>query len=51
MMDYGTVTLGNTRCAAMAMMGAPVGTPGKGPDEPAMSRWEYGRGLSDSIPC
>lgn len=35
----------------MARMGAPVGTPGKGPLEPAMSTWEYGRGVSESTPC
>jgi len=35
----------------MARSGEPVGTPGKGPLEPAMSRWEYGRGLDESTPC
>lgn len=36
---------------AMVMTGAPVGTPGKGPLDPAMSMWEYGRGASESTPC
>ena len=31
---------GNTNLAAKATMGAPVGTRGKGPEEPAISRWE-----------
>jgi len=44
-------TLGRTYWAAMARSGEPVGTPGKGPLEPAMSRWEYGRGLDESTPC
>lgn len=35
----------------MARIGAPVGTPGNGPLDPAMSIWEYGRGLSESTPC
>lgn len=35
----------------MARMGAPVGTPGKGPLDPAISMWEYGRGFSESTPC
>ena len=37
--------------AARADIGAPVGTPGKGPDDPAMSMCEYFRGWSESIPC
>lgn len=36
---------------AMVMTGAPVGTPGKGPLDPAMSMWEYGRGVLESTPC
>lgn len=36
---------------AIVMTGAPVGTPGKGPLDPAMSMWEYGRGASESTPC
>ena len=35
----------------MVGIGAPVGTPGKGPEEPAMSRWTYGRGVAESTPC
>jgi len=35
----------------MATIGAPVGTPGKGPEEPAMSTWLYLMGLSESLPC
>lgn len=34
-----------------ATMGAPVGIPGNGPEDPAISRWEYGNGLFESIPC
>ena len=37
--------------AAKARMGAPVGTPGNGPLDPATSMWEYGRGFSESSPC
>ena len=33
------------------MIGAPVGIPGKGPEDPAISKWEYGNGLSESTPC
>lgn len=36
---------------AMVMTGAPVGTPGKGPLDPAMSMWEYGSGAVESTPC
>ncbi len=36
---------------AMATIGAPVGVPGKGPDEPAMSMCEYLSGASESMPC
>ena len=37
--------------AASAEIGAPVGTPGNGPEDPAMSTWEYLIGWSESIPC
>ena len=36
---------------AMATTGAPVGVPGNGPEDPAMSRWVNFSGLSESMPC
>ncbi len=36
---------------ASAIIGLPVGIPGNGPEEPAMSIWEYARGFSEPRPC
>lgn len=38
-------------CAENATIGAPVGIPGNGPLDPAMSTWEYGNGCDESTPC
>ena len=32
-------------------MGAPVGKPGNGPEDPATSTCVYGRGLEEFLPC
>jgi len=51
-MDFWSLIILSKRNAlANAKIGEPVGCAGRSPALPAMSRWQYLNGFSDSIPC
>lgn len=43
--------LSNMKREVKAATGAPLGIPGKGPEEAAMSIWQYFSGFADLRPC